>query len=45
MAGWSIEGGRMGRVVTFAELPTTEMFAGIDSASITKGETQEMAAE
>ena len=35
----------MGRVVTLAELPTTEMFGGIDRASITKGETQEMAAE
>ena len=35
----------MGRVVTFAHLPMNEIIAGIDSASITNGETQEMAAE
>jgi mannose-6-phosphate isomerase-like protein (cupin superfamily) len=35
----------MGRVVTFAHLPMNEITAGIDSASITSGETQEMAAE
>ena len=34
----------MGRVVTFAQLPTTKA-AGVDSAPITNGETREMAAE
>src|SRR5215831_14255120 len=36
---------RMGRVVTFAHLLTNEIIPGINSASITKGETQKMAAE
>jgi hypothetical protein len=36
---------RMGRVVTFAHLPTKETSAGIDAAPITAGETREMAAE
>jgi len=35
----------MGRVVTFAHLLTNEIIPGINSASITKGETQKMAAE
>jgi quercetin dioxygenase-like cupin family protein len=35
----------MGRVVTFAQLLTNKSTGGIDIASITKGETREMAAE
>src|SRR5260370_33153680 len=36
---------RMGRVVTFAELPASNVAPGISSAPITNGETREMAAE
>ena len=36
---------RMGRVVTFAELPASNIAPGVSSAPITSGETQEMAAE
>ena len=35
----------MGRVVTFAQLPANKTTGGTESASITKGETREMAAE
>jgi quercetin dioxygenase-like cupin family protein len=35
----------MGRVVTFAELPASNIAAGVSSAPITSGETREMAAE
>jgi quercetin dioxygenase-like cupin family protein len=36
---------RMGRVVTFAELPASNIAPGVSSAPITSGETREMAAE
>jgi mannose-6-phosphate isomerase-like protein (cupin superfamily) len=35
----------MGRVVTFAELPASNIAPGVSSAAITSGETREMAAE
>jgi quercetin dioxygenase-like cupin family protein len=35
----------MGRVVTFAELPASNIAPGVSSAPITNGETREMAAE
>jgi hypothetical protein len=35
----------MGRVVTFAQVPTRAIADGISKAAITQGETREMAAE